>query len=148
MFTDFSTKAPNDPCWPSESAWSSLNETLSGRLIRTVLPASVCYPDEPNYDQAACELVLGNWTASSFHSSDPTSVDQPMFANNSCNPIYLNGMSISGDPDAGKKGCQLGFYPPYAVNATEPDHVQAALKFIRQHNIRSNIKNTGHNGIK
>ncbi|KAL1874322.1 hypothetical protein Daus18300_003686 [Diaporthe australafricana] len=71
-----------------------------------------------------------------------------MFANNSCNPIYPNGTSISGDPDAGEKGCQIGFYPPYSVNATEPVHVQEALKFIKQYNLRSNIKNTGHNGAK
>ncbi|KAM5368016.1 hypothetical protein ACJZ2D_009730 [Fusarium nematophilum] len=65
-------------------------------------------------------------------------------ANNSCNPIFDNGTSIAGDPLAGERGCNLGAYPPYVVNATEAGHVQAALKFINRLNLRVSIKNTGH----
>jgi hypothetical protein len=40
---------PSDSYWPSLAAWSSLNETLAGRLIPTTLPTSVC----PNGGQAS-----------------------------------------------------------------------------------------------
>lgn len=44
----------------------------------------------------AYEIVLDNSTAPSSHSSDPKVVGQPMFANNSCSPIFPNETSISG----------------------------------------------------
>ncbi|RMJ12262.1 hypothetical protein CDV36_008058, partial [Fusarium kuroshium] len=75
---------------------------------------------------------------------DPTSIHSPALANNSCNPIFENGTSVGGDPLAGERGCSLGVYPPYVVNATEAAHVQAALKFVNTWNLRINIKNTGH----
>jgi hypothetical protein len=136
---------PSDPCWPKVSDWNSLNETIDGRLIRSVPPASVCYPAEPNYNVAACQFVLSHWNTSVFHSADPVSVASP-WTNSTCNPIYPNGTSVAGDPDAGTKGCSLGSLPPYVVNATDASHVQAALKFATAWNLRTNIKNTGHNG--
>jgi hypothetical protein len=33
---------PSDPCWPSPTTWTSLNETLSGRVLPTTLASSVC----------------------------------------------------------------------------------------------------------
>ncbi|KAM3079449.1 hypothetical protein ACMFMG_005880 [Clarireedia jacksonii] len=135
---------PSELCWPSASDWNSFNETINGRLIRSVPPASVCYPAESNYNVTACEYVLSHWNTSVFHSADPVSVASP-WTNNTCNPIYPNGTSVAGDPEAGKKGCSLGSLPPYVVNATEPSHVQAALKFATTWNLRTNIKNTGHN---
>ncbi|KAB2102362.1 hypothetical protein AG0111_0g9634 [Alternaria gaisen] len=33
---------PSDPCWPSPTTWTSLNETLTGRVLPTTLPSSVC----------------------------------------------------------------------------------------------------------
>ncbi|PSN71419.1 FAD binding domain protein [Corynespora cassiicola Philippines] len=35
---------PSDPCWPTATTWTSLNETLDGHLLPTSLPKSVC-PD-------------------------------------------------------------------------------------------------------
>ncbi|KAF7672571.1 fad binding domain protein [Alternaria burnsii] len=138
--------SPGEPCWPSPSEWDSLNMTVSGRLIRTVLPASVCYTDEPNYDLEACDRVIASWTTNSFHSDDPASIHNPAKANNSCNPIYSNGTSTAGDPLAEDRGCDIGPYPRFVVNATEVAHVQAAMKFVDKHNLRLIIKNTGHSG--
>ncbi|KAL0942983.1 FAD-linked oxidoreductase-like protein 18 [Colletotrichum truncatum] len=140
--------APGDPCWPSDETWSSLNETLSGRLLKTILAPSVCYKDQPNYDAAACKTVISNWSTPAFHSSDPVSVHSPWFANNSCNPIYENGTSTAGDALAGSRGCSLGKYPAYSVNVSRAEDVQAAVKFAAEHNLRLNVKNTGHNGAK
>ena len=139
---------PSDPSWPSLDKWLSLNETVSGRLIRTVPLASVCSPTEPNYDTKACESVLSNWTSSGFHAADPASAGDLTWTDSSCLPLYPNGTSIGGDTDARKKGCSIGNFPPYVVNATEFGHIQAALMFAKKYNIRFNIKNTGHNPEK
>ncbi|KAF4219238.1 hypothetical protein CNMCM6805_006951 [Aspergillus fumigatiaffinis] len=133
------------PCWPSESEWTSLNETVSGRLIKTVPVASVCYPSEPAYNPETCQSVRSNWTTWPFHSADPASVGDPSL-DNACSPIYANGTSVSGNPNAGKQGCSLGAYPPYVVNATCAEDVQASVRFAKEWNLRMNIKNTGHGG--
>ena len=36
-------------------------------------------------------------------------------------------------------------FSPFVVNATEAGHVQVVLKFADKHNLRFNVKNTGHN---
>ncbi|KAB2575366.1 FAD-linked oxidoreductase ZEB1 [Lasiodiplodia theobromae] len=135
---------PSDPCWPSDSAWDALNTTVSGRLIRTTLPASVCYESSGNYDRAACDSLISQWKKPSFHSGNPVSIQDPSAGNNSCLPVYANGTSIAGDPAAGSRGCIIGDYPPYVVNATDASHVQAAIRFATEHNLRLNVKNTGH----
>ncbi|KAB2580237.1 FAD linked oxidase [Lasiodiplodia theobromae] len=139
---------PTEPCWPSDSEWAAFNTTISGRLIRTTLPASVCYPSEPDYDRAACDALIPKWQTSEFHSNDPTSIPGPSYANNSCNPIYANGTNLYGDTAAGSRGCHIGKYPPYVVNATEATHVQAAVRFATEHNLRLNVKNTGHSSMR
>ncbi|KAG2006452.1 hypothetical protein GB937_008740 [Aspergillus fischeri] len=136
--------SPSDACWPADSNWASLNHTVRGRLIRTVPAAAVCYPNEPNYNPSECTTVLANWTKSSFHSADPVSVDDPVWSHNSCNPIYPNGTSITGNVHAGLQGCTIGNYPVYVINATEAEHIQAGILFAKQWNLRLNIKNTGH----
>ncbi|KAL4906390.1 hypothetical protein BDW74DRAFT_190120 [Aspergillus multicolor] len=137
---------PDDPCWPSPPAWATLNATLSGRLLKSTPPGSVCYPSDPSYNATACATVRSSWTSASFHSSDPVSIDSPVWANSSCNPIYGNGTSVAGDVRAGEKGCSLGFYPVYVVNATEAGHVAAAMGFAAEAGVRVVVKNTGHNG--
>ena len=103
---------PSDPCWPPSQEWAFLNETISGRLIRTVPLASVCYKSEPNYNQESCNRVLANWTSSAFHAADPASVGNLTWTNSSCLRIYPNGTSIGGDPDADRQGCSLGNFSP------------------------------------
>ncbi|KAF5012635.1 hypothetical protein FDECE_1327 [Fusarium decemcellulare] len=137
--------APSDPCWPSVEKWTSLNNTLSGRLIHFNPPASVCYPSEPDYNEAACSLILKQWTTYPFHSSNPASVPT-VWSNESCLPIYTNGTSITGDPNVTNKRCSVGMLPAYVINATETKHIQSALDFATKWNIRVTVKNTGHNG--
>lgn len=110
--------------------------------------ASVCYKSEPNYNNEACNAVLANWTSSAFHAADPASVGDLTWTNSSCLPIYPNGTSGGGDPGAGEKGCLMGNLSPNVVNATEAGHVQAALKFAEEYNLRFIVKNTGHNPEK
>ncbi|KAI3572303.1 hypothetical protein IWW34DRAFT_763903 [Fusarium oxysporum f. sp. albedinis] len=134
-----------DSCWPSTKSWVSLNSTLDGHLIRYIPPGAVCYQSHPSYDPKACDSVIEQWPESKFHSSDPASLHTE-WANAGCTPVYKNGTTIYGDPDAGKRGCLNDVLPAYVVNATTTDHVAAALKFAAEKNIRLVIKNTGHAG--
>ncbi|KAH8722968.1 hypothetical protein GQ44DRAFT_686064 [Phaeosphaeriaceae sp. PMI808] len=143
--TEYGCKcAPTSKCWPTETQWTSLNSTLNGALIRGVPPGSVCYPDQPNYNIEACKFVASQWFNSTWHATDPVSVDYPIWTNNSCNPIWPNGTSITGDPTAGSRGCSIGAYPAYVVKATTPQQVSSTLKWASQKNIRVIVKSTGH----
>lgn len=65
--------------------------------------------------------------------SDPTSVMQMFFANQSCDPFT-----------AESQPCKLGNFPSYAVNVSCAADIVAAVNFARNNNIRFVIKNTGH----
>ncbi|KAF2825172.1 hypothetical protein CC86DRAFT_39683 [Ophiobolus disseminans] len=135
---------PESSCWPSDTEWSAFNQTLSSSLIRGVPPGSVCYPNQPNYNPEACEFVRSQWFNSSWHAEDPVSIDYPIWTNNSCNPVWPNGTSITGDSNAGAKGCSIGAYPAYVVNASTPEQIGEAFTWARERNIRIIVKNTGH----
>ncbi|KAJ4377988.1 hypothetical protein N0V83_000818 [Neocucurbitaria cava] len=135
---------PDNKCWPSDAEWSSLNTTLKGKLIRGVPPGSACYPEQPNYNQKTCAFVASQWFNSTWHATNPVSIDYPIWTNNSCNPIWPDGTSVTGDVNAGAKGCSFGAYPAYVVNATTAEEVGAALKWAGEKNIRVIVKNTGH----
>lgn len=138
-------QTPDSSCWPSDSEWAALNTTLSGSLIRGVPPGSVCYSDQPNYDEALCQVAISSWSDSTYHAQNPISIDYPLWANNSCNPIFPNGTSFDGDSDAGARGCSIGYYPVYAVSATKPEQISTALTWAAKRNIRVVVKSTGHN---
>lgn len=136
---------PGDDCWPSLEAWNALNSSVEGRLIRGIPPASVCYPQEPNYNPQACQKVVSKWSSSAWHAADPVSVDAPG-VHRGCYPLYENGTNVLGDPTAGIRGCTTsGWYSAYVINATEDSHVQEGVRFARAHGLRLNVKNTGHN---
>lgn len=120
------------------------NKTLGGALIRGVAPGSVCFPSEPNYSEEACSYARTQWFNSTWHTEDPVSVDYPIWTNNSCNPIWPNGTSVTGDANAGTRGCSIGAYPAYIVNATTSSQVGATLKWASTWNIRIIVKSTGH----
>ncbi|KAF1850181.1 FAD-binding domain-containing protein [Cucurbitaria berberidis CBS 394.84] len=135
---------PASSCWPADAEWSSLNTTLNGTLIRGVPPGAVCYPDQPSYDEEACTFVASQWFNSTWHAANPVSVDYPLWTNNSCNPIWPNGTSLTGDVTAGARGCSIGAYPAYVVNSTAPEQVAVALMWADKHNLRVVVKSTGH----
>ncbi len=146
MYCSNEPQVPSHPCWPSTVVWDSFNATISGRLIQSVPPAAVCYPSREEYNEKAWQDILKKWTVDGFYPSDPITINGQQWAGDSCNPIYPNGTSITGGVNAGKKGCSIGMYPLYVVNATEASHVQAAVKFAKTNNLRLTIKNTGHSG--
>ncbi|KAH7381401.1 hypothetical protein DE146DRAFT_740540 [Phaeosphaeria sp. MPI-PUGE-AT-0046c] len=135
---------PSTNCWPAAEEWSLFNGSINGALIQGVPPASVCYSDQANYDAEACTFIVSQWFNSTWHATDPVSIDYPIWANNSCNPIYPNGTSVTGDASAGTKGCSMGAYPAYVVNATTSEQVSTALKWASAKDIRVVVKSTGH----
>ena len=58
---------------------------------------------------------------------------QPFFANQSCDPFTPR-----------TQPCLLGNYVAYAVNVSSADDVKAAIRFAKSNNIRTLVRNTGH----
>jgi len=88
--------------------------------------------------------VTSQWFNSSYHAAHPVSIDYPIWANDSCNPIFPNGTSITGNSQAEVQGCNIGNYPAYVVNATTASQVSTALVWASTRNIRVVVKATGH----
>ncbi|KAK4184233.1 hypothetical protein QBC35DRAFT_441806 [Podospora australis] len=126
---------PGDSSWPSPADWNSLNQTLGDVLLNRLPPAAVCYPSSPNFNQEACNFLLNNATRTTFYFDDPITVQAQWPQGLTC-PLSRNiGANAT---------CTQGGFPVYVVNATTPRHVQAAVNFARNKNIRLIIKNTGH----
>ena len=58
---------------------------------------------------------------------------QSFFTNGTCDPFH----AVS-DP------CTLGTMANYAVNVSKPEHVMETIHFVKKHNIRLVVRNTGH----
>ncbi|KAF9462839.1 isoamyl alcohol oxidase [Collybia nuda] len=122
---------PGDECWPSRAEWSSLNATVGGRLIATVPLGTPCH--DPNYDEGVCKFLQDNWQFEGVHFDSSSSVMSPFFANQSCDPFQ----PVS-------RPCKPGNYVRFAINASGPADIRAAIDFSQKKNIRFVIRNTGH----
>ncbi|KXJ94189.1 hypothetical protein Micbo1qcDRAFT_187915 [Microdochium bolleyi] len=127
---------PGDRSWPSDAAWAALNGTSGGRLIRPVPPGAVCHRPAgggggTGPGAAQCAAVAAQWRTQLFHAADPVSPMWNHFANDTCLP----------DPDA---PCSPAGYPAYVLNADSAAVVKLGVDFARKHNIRLNVKSTGH----
>jgi hypothetical protein len=126
---------PGDSAWPSDEAWAKLNELTDNRLLAKPTPhASVCYPNEPEYDAELCTNLTAVWGRSYTHMHDPIEMMSPVAQGMSCLPPNIF--------DSGN--CTRGGFPLYVINATEPKHVQLGVNFARETGIRLVVKNTGH----
>ncbi|KAL6697078.1 hypothetical protein J3F84DRAFT_406766 [Trichoderma pleuroticola] len=119
-----------DRCWPSDQALASLNNTLSGNLIRTVPVAAPCYPG-PHQDAEACAFIQANFHDSAFHAK------------------FLGGYDFPHEwschvPGRNSSTCSLGDTAVYSINATAPAAISAGLKFAARYNIRVSVKQSGH----
>jgi hypothetical protein len=137
-------QTPQDSCWPGYRDWLVLNDTSNSALIRTVPPGSVCYSPLPMYNPSACETLLSQWFNSSYHASSLIGIDYPIWTNNLCNPIYPNGISLTGDADAGKRRCTQGSFPVSILNVTTPEQISTALPWEIERSIHVVVKATGH----
>ncbi|KAG7096002.1 hypothetical protein E1B28_006684 [Marasmius oreades] len=122
---------PTDDIWPATREWDSFNHSIDGRLIKTVPIGSPCH--DHNFDQAKCDVVRDSWSSPELHEAHPSSIMFPLFLNNTCSPFTPRGFP-----------CPVGTYVQYAVNVSSPEHVIKAVRFVKEHNIRFVVKNTGH----
>jgi len=125
---------PNDVSWPSLSQWATLNQTLSGRLIHGVPPATACHSSGPGFN-ASCVEIEAAWSSFTFHQDNPVSSAWNNMNTDSCLP----------DPTA---PCSAAGYPIYVVNVSSADHVKLAVDFARVNNVRLNVKASGHDYLK
>ncbi|KAK5992006.1 Bifunctional decalin synthase calF [Cladobotryum mycophilum] len=125
---------PGDTTWPTQTDWAKLNQTVGGRLIATVPLANVCHTAGiSNYNAAACATLKTQWDLPQTHLFSPSEIMAPYFQNQSCDPFTST---------AGR--CDLGNYASFSIKVTGADDVAAGLSFVKKHNIRLVIKNTGH----
>lgn len=127
-------------CWPSVKEWEILNSTLSGALQRTIPYAAACYVDSPYFDSSVCLDVWKNYTLNQPRTEvygSASGLNWEGCKSKSCGINALNGGVLSNT-------CDLGRLSALYVDAHEPKHVAAAVKFARKHKIRVSIKNTGH----
>lgn len=119
------------PDWPSLSQWAALNTTVSGRLLKPSPPGAVCHPDQPSYNVTECSVVLNGWYTLLLHTENPISSVWDNWNNDSCLPTLSSPCTGEG-------------YPVYVINATCKEDVKAGVDFARKHNVRLNVKSTGH----
>ncbi|KAH7388921.1 FAD binding domain-containing protein [Cadophora sp. MPI-SDFR-AT-0126] len=124
---------PGTSTWPIESEWDKLNGSLSGALLKPAPPASVCY-DGTLKDPAACTFLLKNASSTRFYLDNPLTVLTEWPQGDTC--------YATADPQGAT--CTQGGFPVYVVNATTVEHIQLAVNFARNRNVRLVIKNTGH----
>lgn len=125
---------PGEPCWPSDATWASRNNTLGGKLVATTPPASVCHDSSFGAcDTEKYDTLKSTWFDPETHIESSSSIMAPFFTNNSCNPFLPRNAS-----------CSLGNFVSYAVNASCAEDFQEAIAFVRRHNIRLVVRNTGH----
>ncbi|KAK3939191.1 6-hydroxy-D-nicotine oxidase [Diplogelasinospora grovesii] len=128
---------PGSSDWPEESEWKQLNVSLGGgapALLRPVPPGAACYPtDSTHYNPATCRFLVRQAGLTHFWIDDPLSVLTQWPQGGTC----MATLNVAGN-------CTRGGYPEYVVNATTVKHIQAAVNFARNKNVRVIIKNTGH----
>ena len=125
---------PANSCWPSPAVWTAFNQSVGGKLLATVPIGSPCHDDSFGpFDPLQCSQLRSVWFLPETHSDTSSSVMAPQFTNNSCNPFLPRNAS-----------CSLGNYISYAVNASVVTDFQKTMEFVRDHNIRLTIRNTGH----
>jgi hypothetical protein len=119
---------PGSSDWPSEQEWSRLNTTLDGGLLNPMPPAIACYPG-PQYNATQCAFLVNNAGRGHFWIDDPITTLTQWMQGSTCMPA-LNATGT----------CTRGGFPEYIVNATRVRHVQAAINFARNKNVRLVIK--------
>ncbi|KAL0564207.1 hypothetical protein V5O48_017845, partial [Marasmius crinis-equi] len=122
---------PTDDSWPATDVWDAFNRSVDGRLIKTIPIATPCH--DPSFDEQQCAVIQQSWHKYDFHEAIPASIMNSVFLNQTCDPFTSRNQS-----------CTLGNYVEYAVNVSSPDHIVKTVRFVKEHNIRFVVKNTGH----
>ncbi|THU90643.1 FAD binding domain protein [Dendrothele bispora CBS 962.96] len=122
---------PTDPSWPTQDVWDAFNNSVDGRLVKTIPLGNPCH--DPTFNQEQCDTIRNNWHIPEFHEPSSSSMMDPIFLNKSCDPF-----------DPRDSPCRIGAHVQYAVNISTSDQVIKTVQFVKQHNIRFVVRNTGH----
>ncbi|KAH8800657.1 hypothetical protein F5884DRAFT_713644, partial [Xylogone sp. PMI_703] len=129
---------PSQSCWPTTAQWQAFNQTLSGRLRTTVMLSSPCFEDSPNFNNATCASIQANYFNGTFRQQTFGSMEESEWeacGTANCYPPFLV---------PGATTCSLGRISEFYVDAETAEQVVTTLTFVRSHNIRLVLRNTGH----
>ncbi|KAJ4290599.1 hypothetical protein N0V90_010817 [Kalmusia sp. IMI 367209] len=130
------TCLPSHPCWPTTTEWAAFNQSIHGNLKLTVPWATPCYAGSSK----ECRQIAGKYMDSVARTSQYGSMeflDWEACGHSSC---ILN--SFAPSPINGT--CSLGRLSTYHVEAHTSEDIRNTLDFVRAHDIRLSIKNSGH----
>ncbi len=119
---------PESDDWPSQDEWRQLNASLDGALLQPIPVGSACYQGKL-YDAARCRWLVQQAGRTHFWIEDPLVVLTQWPQGSTC-MAELNARGV----------CIRGGFPEYVVNATTVKHIQAAVNFARNRNVRVVIK--------
>lgn len=161
---------PDSECWPSFDSWNELNRSIGGVLVRPSPPASPCY-EGPNQNATACQVAATNWrnpfwradqvgamqyanneahgnqTCSLLSSPYFTSSSTSLTSSNTSSPPHILPNNASSPSSSPSLQCSQGAVPSYAIEVLDPSHVQTAVTFAAQNNLRLSVKSTGHDAL-
>ncbi|KAJ6461645.1 FAD-binding domain-containing protein [Mycena vulgaris] len=119
---------PGSAGYPTTMAWNAFNATISGSLVEVVPSANFC---------AALPCIEDQWSSGLFRSTIPGAMDQYNFEQDY--DMTLPSLCLRNGTTCGQ-----GNVPIYSVEAKTVAHIQAAVKFASEHNLRVAIKSSGH----
>ncbi|KAK3687030.1 hypothetical protein LTR37_019239 [Vermiconidia calcicola] len=108
---------------------NALNTTIGGRLLKPANTAAICHSNQPTYHLELCKTTL--WTNASTYADHPLGIMNPNWSEDSCLPGPQYPCSSAG-------------FPLYVINATCSGDVAKGVSFAREHNVRLNVKGSGH----
>ncbi|KAF2177939.1 FAD-binding domain-containing protein [Zopfia rhizophila CBS 207.26] len=134
---------PGDACFPSDNEIQNFNNTVNGRLIKSVPYGAACY--KAAYDAETCKALAAVKEDVFYRQALPAGV---MYTN--WEQEGTAGCPVPDPPSNGsypspvEGDCTLGGMSAYVVNATSADDVAKAVKFAAKYNLRFRVKNSGH----
>ncbi|TPX59328.1 hypothetical protein PhCBS80983_g02518 [Powellomyces hirtus] len=127
----------NPSCWPSPATFAAFNSTVDGGLTAISPPGKVCYPG-PHFNEAACNTARVNST-NPYYRGDL--IGATMYQKNQGDAIGVDVCPVYPTPNG---ACRQGKVSVIGVDARTVAHVQKAVKFAADRNLRLAVKNTGH----
>ena len=136
------------------SQWTSLNESISGRLHRNYPLGLSCYSDSsPTYAKAEahspnlaqCSILEENRTTGTYLANQPSGylygdISFCQATGEGCPLRYSSPDSPLPIPST----CHQGAVPDYYIDVRSVSDVQRGLAFADSHHLPLVIKNTGH----
>ncbi|CAG8947981.1 unnamed protein product [Penicillium salamii] len=130
---------PDQPCWPNEDKWASLNSSTDGNLVKVTPFALPCH--DPTFDAEECSIAQEHTNSSTYRSSDPGALQ---WSNWETWPEKDEQCYIETPQST---PCKQGRIPLLSVKVKEAKHIQEAVKFAAKYNLKLVIKNSGHDFI-